>query len=128
MPHEVKRLAVGDEQVLSVELLDTKELLVPGKKTGTTTVLVWYANGSNDPLLFRIQQDLSLLESALDDICSGVRVQLAPDRDALVLLGTVPDELHRQAILRAAENYLAAGSNSSVRIAAGGSRASRSLR
>lgn len=109
LPREVKRLAVGDESVLTAELLSTTEMLVLGKNTGTTTVLAWYADGSHEPMLIRVQQDLSLLQIALNDICKGVRVQIAPDRDALVLTGIVPDEIHRQAILRAADRYLAAG-------------------
>lgn len=117
LPREVKRLAVGDENVASVELLDTRELLVLGKNTGTTTVLVWFADGTHSPLLFRVQQDLSLLQGAIEDICAGVQVQLAPDRDALVLTGIVPDELHRQAVLRAADSYLAATPRNGVRIA-----------
>ncbi|MGC6486892.1 MAG: pilus assembly protein N-terminal domain-containing protein [Planctomycetota bacterium] len=118
LPREVQRLAVGDESVLTVELLATQEVLVLGKKTGTTTVLAWFVDGTYEPLLFRVQQDLSLLQSALDDICPGVTAQIAPDRDALVLTGTVPDEQHRQAVLRAAQSYLTATPSSSVQVAA----------
>jgi len=117
LPREVKRLAVGDEAVIEVELLGTKEALVLGKRTGTTTVLAWYVDGSHEPLLFRVQQDLSLLQVAIDDICPGVRAQIAPDRDALVLTGTVPDEEHRQAVLRAANSYLTASPRAGVEVA-----------
>lgn len=116
LPREVKRLAVGDENVLEVELLATTEALVLGKRTGTTTVLAWYADGTHEPLLFRVQRDLSLLQTALDDICVGVRAQIAPDRDALVLTGTVPDEPHRQAVLRAASSYLTASPRAGLQV------------
>ena len=69
---------------------------------------------------FRVQRDLSLLQAALADICDGVRAQIAPDRDALVLTGTVPDEEHRQAVLRAANSYLTAAPRQSVRVTEGG--------
>lgn len=118
LPREVKRLAVGDERVLTVELLSTQEALVLGQATGTTTILVWYADGTYEPLLFRVQRDLSLLQSALDDIAEGIVAQIAPDRDALVLRGVVPDELHHQAALRAAQNYLAASVQEDVTVAA----------
>lgn len=118
LPREVKRLAVGDEKILSVELLDTREMLVLGKSKGTTTVLAWYPDGSYEPLLFRVQQDLSLLQGALDAICPGVRVQIAPDRDALVLMGTVANESSHQAILSAAHGYLNAGTRQALRVAA----------
>lgn len=108
LPREVKRLAVGDESVLSVELLDTREALVLGKQLGTTTVLAWYADGSHEPLLIRVQRDLSLLQTAIATISPSVRVQMAPDRDALVLTGTVPTENVRQAVLNIADSYLTA--------------------
>ena len=87
LPREAKRLAVGDPTVMSVELLNTREALVLGKSLGTTTVLAWYADGSYEPLFFQVQRDLSLLKEAVASICSTVRVQMAPDRDAVVITG-----------------------------------------
>jgi len=118
LPREVQRLAVGDDAVVEVELLATTEALVLGKRTGTTTVLAWYRDGTYEPFLFRVQNDLSLLQAALEDISAGVRAQIAPDRDALVLTGTVPDERHRQAVLRAAYSYLTATPRQGVQVAA----------
>lgn len=116
LPRDVERLAVGDESVLGVELLSTREALVLGKATGTTTVLAWYAGGGYEPWLFRVQPDLSLLQSALDDIAAGLTVEMAPDRDALVLRGVVPGEIHRQAVLRAALGYLDASAQLGVTV------------
>ena len=118
LPRDVRRLAVGDENVLAVELLDTRELLVLGRRTGTTTVLVWFTDGERATLRFRVERDLSLLQGAIDDISAGVVVRMAPDRDALVVSGVVPDEAHRQAVLRAATNYLAASTVADVAVAA----------
>lgn len=108
LPREVQRLAVGDESVLTVELLDTRQALALGQKAGSTTLLIWYADGTHESVLFRVRPDLSLLEAALRDIAPEVSVDMAPDRDAVVLRGTVPDELHRQAVLRATASYLSA--------------------
>lgn len=120
LPKEVQRIAVGDPEVLEVELLSTREALVLGKRTGVTTVLAFYGDDSHQAMPFRVQRDLSLLQAALADICDGVRAQIAPDRDALVLTGTVPDEEHRQAVLRAANSYLTAAPRQSVRVTEGG--------
>lgn len=106
---DVERLAVGSDTVLTVDLINTREALVLGGSVGTTTVLVWYTDGTYESLLFRVQRDLSVLQRALRDISPGVVVEMASDRNALVVRGIVPDELHRQAVLRAANNYLAAG-------------------
>ena len=117
LPREVQRVAVGDPNVLEVELLSTTEALILGKQTGVTTVLAFYGDDSHEAMPFRVQRDLTLLQAALRDICDGVTAQIAPDRDALVLTGTVPDEEHRQAVLRAANSYLTASSRENVRVA-----------
>ncbi|MEC7724969.1 MAG: pilus assembly protein N-terminal domain-containing protein, partial [Planctomycetota bacterium] len=119
LPKEVQRIAVGDPDVLEVELLSTREALVLGKRTGVTTVLAFYDDEAHQAMPFRVQRDLTLLQAALADICDGVRAQIAPDRDALVLTGTVPDEEHRQAVLRAANSYLTAAPRNSVRVTEG---------
>ena len=118
LPREVQRVAVGDPNVLEVELLSTTEALILGKQTGVTTVLAFYGDDSHEAMPFRVQRDLTLLQAALRDICDGVTAQIAPDRDALVLTGTVPDEEHRQAVLRAANSYLTASSRENLRVAA----------
>ena len=116
LPREVLRVAVGDPKVLEVELLSTTEALVLGKQTGVTTLLAFYGDDSHEAMPFRVQRDLTLLQAALRDICAGVTAQIAPDRDALVLTGTVPDEEHRQAVLRAANSYLTASPRDNVRV------------
>ncbi len=119
-PKEVQRLAVGDEGILTFELINTREALLLGEKMGTTTITAWYVDGTYEPMLIRVQRDLSLLQVALTEISPDVVVEMAPDRDALVLRGVVPDELHRQAVVRAADNYLAAGSGGGVLVGAEG--------
>ena len=114
LPREAKRLAVGDPAVLSVELLNTREALVLGKSLGTTTVLAWYADGSHEPLFFQVQRDLSLLLTAVESICSTVRVQMAPDRDAVVITGKVPTESVRTAVLVTVDSYLTAQPRSDI--------------
>ncbi len=115
---DVERLAVGSDTVLTVDLINTREALVLGGCMGTTTVLVWYTDGTYESLLFRVQRDLSVLQRALRDISPGVVVEMASDRNALVVRGVVPDELRRQAVLRAADNYLAAGAPLDVAVGA----------
>ena len=109
-PLDIQRIAVADTEILSAELITSREILVVGRETGRTTLIVWFTNGSSREFAFAVQRDLSLLERALVRVHPSIRVESAPDRDALVLTGTVPDlntSLTAQAIAR---NYLEAGS------------------
>ena len=108
---DIRRIAVADTEILTAELITSREVLVLGRETGRTTLIVWLANGSSLEFPFTVQRDLSVLERALKRVDPSIEVESAPDRDALVLTGVVPDlnaSLTAEAIAR---NYLDAGNN-----------------
>src|SRR5882672_12205835 len=90
---DIARIAVGDTEILSAELITSREVLVLGRETGRTTLIVWFANGASREYLFSVERDLSVLERALKLVHPSIEVESAPDRDALVLTGVVPDFL-----------------------------------
>ena len=108
-PQDIRRIAVADTEILTAELITSREVLVLGRQTGRTTLIVWFADGSSREFAFAVQRDLSLLERALTRVHPSIQVESAPDRDALVLTGLVPTletSLTAEAIAR---NYLDAG-------------------
>jgi pilus assembly protein CpaC len=111
LPQDIQRIAVADPEILTAELITSREVLVLGRETGRTTLIVWFANGTSREFAFAVQRDLSVLERALKSVNPTIAVESAPDRDALVLTGVVPDlntSLTAEAIAR---NYLDAGNN-----------------
>jgi Flp pilus assembly secretin CpaC len=113
-PQDIQRIAVADTEILTAELITSREVLVLGRQTGRTTLIVWFRDGSSREFAFAVQRDLSLLERALARVHPSIQVESAPDRDALVLTGLVPDletSLTAEAIAR---NYLDAGSDNAV--------------
>ena len=44
------RVAVGDPDILSVESLTARELLIAGKSPGRSTILVWHDDGTTEEL------------------------------------------------------------------------------
>jgi pilus assembly protein CpaC len=106
---DIQRIAVAAPEILTAELITSRELLLLGRETGRTTVIVWFTNGTSREFAFAVQRDLSVLERALKRVHPSIEVESAPDRDALVLTGVVPDinaSLTAEAIAR---NYLDAG-------------------
>ena len=108
-PLEIQRIAVGDTEILSAEVISSRELLLLGRDTGRTTLIVWFVNGSSSEYRFSVERDLSLLERALQSVNPSIRVESAPDRDALVLTGTVADITTSMTAEAIARNYLDAG-------------------
>lgn len=106
---EVQRLAVGDPEILAAEPVSSRELLLLGKESGRTTLIVWFRDGSIREYLCNVQRDLKILQEALRRIEPSIEAEAAPDRDAIVLTGLVPDLSFSQAAESVAKSYLDAG-------------------
>ena len=105
----LERVAVGQESTLKLEVLGEYEILALAKNVGRTSIMVWYADQTTETFLFSVVQDLSVLRRALSDVHPRIRIELAPDRAALVLRGRVPTVKYRLGAQGVAENYLFAG-------------------
>jgi len=114
LDQDVRRVSVGDPRVLGVEVLSSRELLAHGRSVGRTNLLIWYEGGGTEDLRWTVSRDLSLLRQVLRDLHPAVRVEPAPDRDAIILRGTVPDLRYSRLAEAAAASYLRAGGHAVV--------------
>lgn len=105
---DVSRTAVGDPKILSADSLDSKTLLLLGRESGRTSLLVWFSDNTMQTFDVTVQPDLGLLQRALQDIHPNITVEMAPDRPAVVLRGTVPDVVYSRNAETAAAAYLRA--------------------
>jgi Flp pilus assembly secretin CpaC len=106
---DIQRIAVGDQDIAAVEIVTNRELLVLGRETGRTTLIVWFTDGSLAERTITVQRDLSILQTALQRVHPSIAVESAPDRDAIVLTGRVPDLTVSQLAESIARSYLDAG-------------------
>ena len=109
LDHDMQRISVGNPRVLEVQLINSRELLALGKSVGRTNLLVWYTDGTTEDIEWSVQRDLSVLEQVLRDIYPTLKVESAPDRNAIILRGIVPDIRYMKLAEAAATNYLRAG-------------------
>ena len=100
------RVAVGDPETLSHELLDASSVLLLGRGVGRTSLLVWSGGTTPQSYAVAVEPDLTLLREALVEIDPGVRLASALDRDAIVLRGSVADLRTREAVEAAARAWL----------------------
>jgi pilus assembly protein CpaC len=94
LDRNLERVAGGSPEIVDARLINTRELLVLGKKPGQTSVLVWYEDGTVEQIDVIVAADLGLLERTLIAIHPSIMVEKAPDRDALVLTGQVPRAIY----------------------------------
>jgi len=113
-PAHVLRVAVGDAEILSADVLDSRLVLLTGLEVGVTSLLLWFEDGGTYRATVAVRRDLTLLAEILRGVHPAIRVEVAPDRDVVVLRGEVPTASVRQAAGAAAEAYLAAGRGARV--------------
>lgn len=111
---ELTRTAVGSSKRLEVQQISTKEILLLGKDAGQTTLMLWFTDGSFREETVSVRRDFSILEGALAQISSGIRLEGAPDRDAVILIGRVPDARVSRAAEDIAAKYMSARRNNKV--------------
>ncbi len=109
MKDDIARMAVGDSDIVSAELVTNRELLLLGVESGRTTLLIWFKSGLLREYLLIVERDLSVLHAALHHIHPSIGARLAPDRDAVLLTGLVPDASYALSAEAVARDYLKAG-------------------
>ncbi len=109
MKDDIARMAVGDSEIVSAELVTNRELLLLGVESGRTTLLIWFKSGLLKQYLLIVERDLSVLHAALHHIHPSIGARLAPDRDAVLLTGLVPDASYALSAEAVARDYLKAG-------------------
>jgi Flp pilus assembly secretin CpaC len=107
-----ERIAVGNEEILKAEVITKKKILLAALKIGRTSLTVWFADGTTEQYMFSVVRDLSVLDAALKNIHPSIDAEIAPDRDAIVLSGTVPEVSYSTRAEEAALRYISAGTKS----------------
>lgn len=106
---DIERVSVGNSAVVELQPPKGRELVLKGKTIGRTSLTVWFAGGSTEQFMFSVQRDLSILDAALKGIDPSIMAEFAPDRDAIVLSGSVADGSFAARAEDAALRYLTAG-------------------
>lgn len=100
----LSRVAVGSPEIADVQLLSAREFLLVGKKTGSTTLLVWGANGRQEYLVTVSGENSGLaamIENAIN--LPGVTVQMVGEK--ILLRGTVMNQYEKDLALKIAGLY-----------------------
>lgn len=100
----LSRVAIGSPEIADVQLLSAREFLLVGKKPGSTTLLVWSANGRQEYLVTVTGENSGLaamIEKAIN--LPGVTVQMVGDK--ILLRGTVMNQYEKNLALKIAGLY-----------------------
>jgi pilus assembly protein CpaC len=109
---DIKGVISANNKVIDISektsVVTARQVRLEPKGVGRTVVTVLYADGGSEQLVFTVKRDLSVIETALKTIHPSIEVDVAPDRDAIVLTGLVPDASYSARAERAANDYAGA--------------------
>ena len=100
----LSRVAIGSPDIADVQLLSAREFLLVGKKPGSTTLLVWSANGRQEYIVTVTAENSGLaamIEKAIN--LPGVTVQMVGEK--ILLRGTVMNQYEKDMALKIAGLY-----------------------
>ncbi|HXH41459.1 MAG TPA: pilus assembly protein N-terminal domain-containing protein [Thermoanaerobaculia bacterium] len=105
-PSRVLRVAVGDQKIVAIHVVEAKQVLLQGLAPGRSTVFAWLSDGRRLKYDLIVSPRMEVLESALHDLDPHIEVEQNADGASLVLSGQVKDERVANAARLLAENML----------------------
>jgi pilus assembly protein CpaC len=106
LKESANRVSVGDPNIADVRLLNSKEIYILGKKTGSTNISIWQDGAKILVLDVAVGADTSSLKNLLLDLFpteNSYRISSAGD--SLVLSGRITDALGVQQVVKIAEEF-----------------------
>lgn len=112
-----QKYAVGSAEIAVVPQPKDKDprdqILINGASIGRTTLTYWCGTDELTQIPVIVTPDLTTLRDALRQIDASINVEMASDREAVVLKGSVPSEVLRAAAEARAKQYMEAGGSKS---------------
>ena len=100
------RLSVGDPAVADVMLVNSQEIYLLGKKTGSTNVLVWHADNKMTALEVVVGIDTVALQSILSQLMPREKnLKVIATGETLTLTGQLSDAVKVQQAVQVAEEF-----------------------
>ncbi len=94
------RVSVANPEIVGLTLISPSEILLNGKKTGTTSLIVWDKEGKTSFFDVRVMGDRSLLEKQIKEFSPKDEITAEFIKDTVVLSGNAKNQ---QTINRAVE-------------------------
>jgi Flp pilus assembly secretin CpaC len=115
-PSKVVRVAVGDEKIVAVHVVESRQVLLQGLMPGRSTVFAWLEDGRRLRYDLVVSPRVEVLENALHDLDPRIVVDASSDGSTLILSGKVDDEHVATQARQLADNMLGTSANGASRV------------
>lgn len=90
-PNPIQRVSIGDPEIADAVVISPREVLVNGRKLGSTSLIVWEAGGGRRLYNVEVTVDAPALERQLRTLFPGQEITVAASGGVLILSGRVND-------------------------------------
>lgn len=100
-----KRASLADPNISGMTLISPSEIVLSGKKPGTTSLIVWDKDGQ--PIFFDVAVfgDVTVLAKQIKDLMPDADIKVETAGDSIVLNGELKNEQTKQKIEEIAKTY-----------------------
>jgi pilus assembly protein CpaC len=105
--YSVKRVSVGNPEILDVAVLGGRELQLVAKRIGATNLLIWDSNGRSQAVInVHVGTAYSHIETALRDVLGNESLTIQGVGNAVALKGSVPNTVVLGQTVKLAESMI----------------------
>lgn len=122
----ITRIAVGNPDIADVQLLSNKDFLLVGKKAGSTSLMIWSADGSRQEYRVYVSSEDQGTAQAIQQAIGYPGVQVQMIKDKVLLRGKVENQYQHDMAVRMAQLYLGGDTSTDSTAASGGNSGSSS--
>ena len=109
---KITRIAIGNPEIADVRMLSARDYLLIGKKAGSTSLIVWSANGVREEYSVYVSGDDQGMASTIQQAIGypGITAQMMNGK--VLLRGTVKNQYEHDTAIKIAQLYLGSGGGS----------------
>lgn len=91
LDYRLERVSISNPEIAKTVVVGARELLVNGKKTGTTTMVLWGKNGQRTIYSINVTADVGNMERQLDRMFPDAGINIEATGNTVVLSGRTDD-------------------------------------
>lgn len=100
-----KRVSLADPEIADLNLVSPTEIIVNGKKIGTTNLIVWDKSGKPTFFDIKVFGDISELEEKIKELAPNDDIQVELSNDTIVLTGYAHNQQTINKAVQLAQTY-----------------------
>jgi pilus assembly protein CpaC len=101
----LRRIYVGNPAIICSFTSTPSEIVVTGKSTGISTLILWEITGKHSLYTVSVDPDPAALQASLDEAFPGAKLEAGIRQGRLSISGMVPDSSDADAVLKLASLY-----------------------